>query len=124
MPRRSGCSVRRRSSATGPPGWGAGAPVVTYINTTAEVKAESDVIVTSANAEKILRKVYEKHPKVIFIPDEWMGRNLARIPDRPAAPGDELPADLVTKAASDELREPRSRYRARKAIAAKPKRRR
>src|SRR5476649_2202063 len=35
-----------------------GAPVVTYINTSADVKAESDVIVTSANAPKILRKLY------------------------------------------------------------------
>ena len=55
-----------------------GAPVVTYINTSAEVKAESDCIVTSANAEKILRRVYEKHDKVIFVPDRFMGANLAK----------------------------------------------
>ena len=55
-----------------------GVPVVTYINTSAEVKAESDCIVTSANAEKILRKMYEKHDKVIFIPDRFMGMNLAK----------------------------------------------
>lgn len=55
-----------------------GLPVVSYINTTADVKAESDVIVTSANAPKILRKLYEEHPALIFLPDEWMGRNLAR----------------------------------------------
>jgi len=56
-----------------------GLPVVTYINTTAEVKAESDCIVTSANAEKILRKMYDKHDKVIFIPDRFMGANLAKV---------------------------------------------
>ncbi len=56
-----------------------GLPVVTYINTSAEVKAESDCIVTSANAEKILRKMYEKHEKVIFIPDRFMGANLAKV---------------------------------------------
>ncbi|MDD5209076.1 MAG: quinolinate synthase NadA [Elusimicrobiales bacterium] len=56
-----------------------GLPVVTYINTSAEVKAESDCIVTSANAEKILRKMYEKHDKVIFIPDRFMGANLAKV---------------------------------------------
>lgn len=56
-----------------------GLPVVTYINTSAEVKAESDCIVTSANAEKILRKMYEKHEKVIFIPDRFMGTNLAKV---------------------------------------------
>jgi quinolinate synthase len=55
-----------------------GLPVVTYINTSAEVKAESDCIVTSANAEKILRKMYEAHEKVIFIPDKFMGANLAK----------------------------------------------
>jgi quinolinate synthase len=55
-----------------------GAPVVTYINTSAAVKAESDVIVTSANAPKILRKLYAEHPKIVFIPDAMMGRNLAR----------------------------------------------
>ncbi|MFH1726410.1 MAG: quinolinate synthase NadA, partial [Elusimicrobiota bacterium] len=55
-----------------------GLPVVTYINTAAEVKAESDVIVTSANAAKILRRMYERHKRLIFLPDAWMGRNLAR----------------------------------------------
>ena len=56
-----------------------GAPVVTYINTSAEVKAESDCIVTSANAEKILRRIYEKNKKVVFIPDRFMGANLAKV---------------------------------------------
>ncbi len=56
-----------------------GLPVVTYINTSAEVKAESDCIVTSANAEKILRRMYGKHDKVIFIPDKLMGANLAKV---------------------------------------------
>jgi len=56
-----------------------GAPVVTYINTSAEVKAESDCVVTSANAEKILRRVYERNKKVIFIPDKFMGANLAKV---------------------------------------------
>jgi quinolinate synthase len=55
-----------------------GAPVVTYINTSADVKAESDVIVTSANAPKILRKLYTQHEKIVFIPDAMMGRNLAK----------------------------------------------
>ncbi len=55
-----------------------GLPVVTYINTSAEVKAESDCIVTSANAEKILRKMYAGHERVIFVPDRFMGANLAK----------------------------------------------
>ncbi|MCM2266950.1 MAG: quinolinate synthase NadA [Elusimicrobiales bacterium] len=55
-----------------------GCPVVTYINTSAEVKAESDCIVTSANAEKILKEMYRRHQAVIFVPDRFMGANLAR----------------------------------------------
>ncbi len=65
-----------------------GMPVVTYINTSAEVKAESDCIVTSANAEKILRRMYEKHEKVIFIPDRFMGANLAKVLGK--TPGKEI----------------------------------
>jgi quinolinate synthase len=55
-----------------------GAPVAVYINTTAAVKAECDVVVTSANAPKIMRKLYETHDKVIFAPDAMMGSNLAK----------------------------------------------
>lgn len=55
-----------------------GLPVVSYINTTADVKAESDVIVTSANAVKILRWMYARHERLIFLPDAYMGRNLAQ----------------------------------------------
>ncbi|MBI5210287.1 MAG: quinolinate synthase NadA [Elusimicrobia bacterium] len=55
-----------------------GAPVATYINTSAEAKAESDVIVTSANARRILERLYGEHEKVVFLPDMLMGQNLAR----------------------------------------------
>ncbi len=79
--KRAGCSLSeaitaadvRKLKAEHP-----GLPVVTYINTSAEVKAESDCIVTSANAERILRRMYEKHDRVIFIPDRFMGANLAK----------------------------------------------
>jgi len=54
------------------------APVVTYINTSAEVKSVSDVIVTSANAERILKKMFKKYKQIIFIPDKFMGINLAK----------------------------------------------
>jgi quinolinate synthase len=55
-----------------------GLPVVTYINTSADVKAESDVIVTSANAVTILKKLYAKHDRLIFVPDRLMAGNLAK----------------------------------------------
>ena len=53
-----------------------GAPVVCYVNTTAEVKAESDVCCTSANAKRIIESFKEK--EIIFIPDEFMAKNIAR----------------------------------------------
>jgi quinolinate synthase len=53
-----------------------GLPVVTYINTTVAVKAECDCVVTSANAQKILTKLYQKHKRIIFVPDAFMGANI------------------------------------------------
>lgn len=53
-----------------------GAPVVCYVNTSAEVKAESDVCCTSANAARIIRSFKEN--EIIFVPDEFMAKNLAR----------------------------------------------
>ncbi len=52
-----------------------GAPVVCYVNTSAEVKAESDLCCTSANAAKIIGSFKEK--EIIFVPDEFMAKNLA-----------------------------------------------
>ena len=65
-----------------------GLPVITYINTSAEVKAESDCVVTSANAETILKKMYREHERVIFIPDRFMGANLAKTLGK--IPGEEI----------------------------------
>ena len=53
-----------------------GCPVVCYVNTSAAVKAESDVCCTSANAAKIVMGLPEK--KLIFVPDEFMAKNIAR----------------------------------------------
>lgn len=46
--------------------------VLTYINSSAEVKALSDIIVTSSNAEKIIRQIPESQP-IIFAPDKYLG---------------------------------------------------
>lgn len=51
--------------------------VVTYINCSAEVKALSDVIVTSTNAESIIRQIPESQ-KIIFAPDKYLGSYLSK----------------------------------------------
>lgn len=56
-----------------------GVPVVTYVNTSADVKAESDVCCTSGNAAKIVRALKgEGHDTVLLIPDEYLAQNVAR----------------------------------------------
>ena len=52
-----------------------GAPVVTYVNTSAEVKAESDVCCTSANAVEVVESLAV--PRVVFLPDEYLGKYVA-----------------------------------------------
>jgi quinolinate synthase len=52
-----------------------GVPIVTYVNTSAAVKAESDVCCTSGNAKKIVEALGV--PEVIMIPDEYLARNIA-----------------------------------------------
>ncbi len=57
-----------------------GLPVVTYVNTTADVKAETDICCTSANAVQVVEESARQWgvDRVILIPDEFLARNVAR----------------------------------------------
>ena len=77
-----------------------GVPVVTYINTYADVKAETDVCCTSGNACKVVESL--DSDTVIFIPDEYLARNVARetgkhiiFPDKLGTGADETVIDKV-----------------------------
>ena len=56
-----------------------GLPVVTYVNTTADVKAETDICCTSANAVQVVEWAAKEWgvDRVILIPDEYLARNVA-----------------------------------------------
>lgn len=53
------------------------AVVVTYINCSAEIKALSDIVCTSSNAERVIRSIPEDQP-ILFAPDKNLGRYLIR----------------------------------------------
>ncbi|MDD2325895.1 MAG: quinolinate synthase NadA [Alphaproteobacteria bacterium] len=54
----------------------AGLPVITYVNTSAAVKAECDICCTSGNAKQIVESLGV--PEVIMVPDGYLGRNVAK----------------------------------------------
>ena len=53
------------------------ATVISYINCTAEVKAMSDIICTSSNAEKIINSI-PKDKQILFAPDKYLGQYLIK----------------------------------------------
>jgi quinolinate synthase len=57
-----------------------GLPIVTYVNTSAEVKAESDVCCTSSNAKAVVEDIARERgvDTVIMVPDEYLAQNVAR----------------------------------------------
>jgi quinolinate synthase len=57
-----------------------GLPIVTYVNTSAEVKAESDICCTSANAVDVVESIAAQRgvDTVIMVPDEYLAQNVAK----------------------------------------------
>src|SRR5690554_3355643 len=74
---RAGCSLAESITAADVRSLKAqhpGVPVVTYVNTSAAVKAESDICCTSGNAVKVIRSLGAD--RVILLPDEYLGRHI------------------------------------------------
>ena len=79
---RAGCSLAESVTAADVRALKAkhpGVPVVTYVNTSADVKAESDICCTSGNAKEIVESLGVD--KVIMLPDEFLARNIANQTD-------------------------------------------
>ncbi|HZF50619.1 MAG TPA: quinolinate synthase NadA [Polyangiaceae bacterium] len=82
---KAGCSLAEGCPADRYKAWRAKYPNgygITYINCSADVKAESDIICTSSNAEKIVRSVPEDK-EILFAPDKNLGRWLMEKTGRP-----------------------------------------
>jgi quinolinate synthase len=82
--REAGCSLADSITAEQLRVWKAehpGAVVVSYVNTTAAVKAESDYCVTSGNAERVIRAI-PADAKILFLPDMFLGTYLRRVTGR------------------------------------------
>ena len=81
---RAGCSLADSITAEQVREWKAehpGAAVVAYVNTSAEVKAESDLCCTSANAAQVVASVPEDR-EVLFLPDQFLGAHVRRVTGR------------------------------------------
>src|SRR3954468_2587908 len=92
--RDAGCSLSDSITADQLRTWKAehpGAVVVMYVNTSAEVKAETDYCCTSSNAVRVVEHILREHgpeTEILFGPDMWLGSFVARelgLPDDPEA---------------------------------------
>src|SRR6266480_644653 len=80
----AGCSLAATITAEDVRAWKAehpGAAVVAYVNTTAEVKAESDVCCTSSNAAAVVNSIPADR-EILFLPDMFLGAHVERVTGR------------------------------------------
>ena len=81
---RAGCSLAETITADQLRAWKAehpGAVVVSYVNTTAAVKAETDICCTSSNAVDVVRSI-PADTEVLFCPDQFLGAHVQRLTGR------------------------------------------
>ncbi len=81
---RAGCSLADTISADQLRAWKAehpGAVVVSYVNTTAAVKAETDICCTSSNAVEVVQSI-DADKEILFCPDQFLGAHAQRITGR------------------------------------------
>jgi quinolinate synthase len=84
----AGCSLADSIDAAQLRAWKAkhpGAVVVMYVNTTAEVKAETDYCCTSSNAVQVVEHIWREHgedTEILFGPDMWLGAYVERVTGR------------------------------------------
>ena len=84
----AGCSLSDSVTANELRNWKSrhpGAVVVMYVNTSAEVKAETDYCCTSSNAVQVVEHVYREHgpdTEILFGPDVWLGSYVERVTGR------------------------------------------
>ena len=84
----AGCSLSESITADQLRAWKAehpGALVVMYVNTAAEVKAETDYCCTSSNAVAVVEHIWSEHgedTEILFGPDMWLGRYVERVTGR------------------------------------------
>jgi quinolinate synthase len=80
----AGCSLADTITAEQLRDWKAehpGAAVVAYVNTSAEVKAETDVCCTSSNAVDVVASIPEEQ-EILFLPDQFLGAHVQRVTGR------------------------------------------
>ncbi len=80
----AGCSLADTITAEQLRAWKAehpGAVVVAYVNTTAAVKAETDVCCTSSNAADVIRSI-PADKEILFLPDQFLGAHVRRVTGR------------------------------------------
>jgi len=81
---RAGCSLADTINADQLRAWKAehpGAVVVSYVNTTAAVKAETDICCTSSNAVEVVQSI-DANKEILFCPDQFLGAHAQRVTGR------------------------------------------